>query len=141
MRLLLEIWRYYQLSCGIHLSAISQEVPMNLILNMCPDIILLKLLPYLPGVNEFGANKLTHCGHWCHMVTQVWVNIGSGNVSSKVFCVIHLRVISQVVPMNWISNMCSDITLKINTTYPRGNDLMQVISAMYTVDHVQWNLT
>ena len=37
---------------GIHERAISQEVLMNLIHDMRWDIILLKLLPHLPGVDE-----------------------------------------------------------------------------------------
>ena len=58
----------------------------------------------------------------------IWVDIGTGNGllhdstellpelvlinSSKVFCGIHLRAVSQEVLMNLIHNMCSEITLK-----------------------------
>ena len=44
--------------CGIygHLRAISQELLMNLIDNMCLEIILMKLLPHLPGANELREN-------------------------------------------------------------------------------------
>ena len=41
--------------CDIHLRAISQEVPINQIHNMCSKIPLLKALSHLPG-----ANTLTH---------------------------------------------------------------------------------
>ena len=40
---------------GIHLWAISQEVLMNLIRNMCTEITTWNLLPYLPGANELKA--------------------------------------------------------------------------------------
>ena len=59
---------------------------------------------------------LVHCSLQCH-VTYIWVSIDSGNgwtsvdLSSKMFCGIHLRAISQEVLMNLISNMCSEITL------------------------------
>ena len=42
---------------------------------------------------------------WCQTIT--WTNV---DLSSKVFCGIHLRPISQEVQMNLIQNMCSEIT-------------------------------
>ena len=38
--------------CGIDLMVVSQEVLMNLTCKMCSEIILLQLLPRLPGPNE-----------------------------------------------------------------------------------------
>ena len=77
-------------------------------------------------------SETNHCG----LVTingdiEIWVNIGLGNgllpdgtkplpepslihymnLSSKVFCGIQLRAISQEVFMNLICDMCSEITL------------------------------
>ena len=55
------------------------------------------------------------CQHWLtywfvawryHAIT--WTNV---DVSSKVFCGIHLREISHEIPMEPIRNMCSNITL------------------------------
>ena len=42
----------YSIPAGIHLTAISQQVPKVLFRLMSLKIILLKLLPHLPGVNE-----------------------------------------------------------------------------------------
>ena len=43
---------------SIHLRAISQEVVMNLIRNMCSGITFLKLLPYLLGANELNPFRI-----------------------------------------------------------------------------------
>ena len=43
---------FRQMFCGIHLRAISQDVLMNLILNIYLEIALLKLLPHLSWANE-----------------------------------------------------------------------------------------
>ena len=65
------------------------------------------------------SDSLTHCGlvmpygdiylgqHWWHQAIT-WIDV---DLSSKVFCGIHLRAISQEVLMNMIRNMCSEITL------------------------------
>ena len=49
-------WSKFDLSskmfCVIHLTAISQELFMNLIRNMLSEITLLTLLPLLPEANE-----------------------------------------------------------------------------------------
>ena len=39
--------------CGIPVRAISQEVHMDLICDMCSEITILKWLPDLPGTTEF----------------------------------------------------------------------------------------
>ena len=49
-------WANVELSlhvfCAIHLIAISQEVSTNLNRNMCSEITLLQLQPYVPGASE-----------------------------------------------------------------------------------------
>ena len=44
----------------IHLKAISQEVFMNLICNMRPQITLLRLQPHLPGAKGLTCNNPLH---------------------------------------------------------------------------------
>ena len=58
--------------CGIHLNAISLEMLMNLICNMSSKIILLKLLPHLPG-----DNKLTFVMIFIHFETGMseWLSL------------------------------------------------------------------
>ena len=41
--------------CDVPLKAISQELLMNLIHNICSKVILLKLLPHFPGANELST--------------------------------------------------------------------------------------
>ena len=38
--------------CGIHLRLVSQEMLINFICKLCFEIMLLQLLPHLPGPNE-----------------------------------------------------------------------------------------
>ena len=82
---------------------------------------------------------LTHCVYWLQMVTQIWVNISSGNgllPSAKplyepifishqfMFCGIHWhqRAISQGVPKLLFCIMSLKIRLfKISATSPRGH--------------------
>ena len=42
--------------CGIHLRAISQVMPVNLICSMCLEITLSELLPHFRGANELTGN-------------------------------------------------------------------------------------
>ena len=51
-----QCWLIIKVFCGIHLWAILQEkVFMTLFCYMHLEIILLKLLPYLPGTNELNS--------------------------------------------------------------------------------------
>ena len=50
-------WLIIEVFCGIHPRAISQEVLMNLICNICLEITLPKLLQYVPGANELMKNQ------------------------------------------------------------------------------------
>ena len=53
----------------IHLRAIPQEKPMNLICNLCLMITLLKLFPHLPMANEL---KLLHI-QWKLWLTEIMI--------------------------------------------------------------------
>ena len=46
---------------GIHLRAISQEVLMNFICNVCYEITLMKLLPHLPLASELTVLDISWC--------------------------------------------------------------------------------
>ena len=47
-----QCWLIINVLYGIDLRAISQEMLMNLIRNMCSETTLLNLLPHLPGADE-----------------------------------------------------------------------------------------
>ena len=76
----------------------------ELLVNHCEMVT-----PYMATliwVNTGSGNSLVPNGQWHQDIT--WTNI---DISSKVFCCIHLREISQEVLLNLIHNMYSDITL------------------------------
>ena len=61
---------------------------------------------------------------WCHQaITWTYVDL-----SSKIFCVIHLRSILQGMSMNLIHNMCSGTTLsKLQPHNPVAYELKQTL--------------
>ena len=67
------------------------------------------MTPYTPYTN---INLILHRFRWW-LVTWQHEVITRTNIdfSSKVFCDIHIKAVSQEVLMNWISNMYSKITL------------------------------
>ena len=69
-----QCWLSSKVFCSLHLRAISKEVLMNLIRNMCSEITLSKLLPDLPGVND-----LTHWGRVRHICVGKLSIIDSDN--------------------------------------------------------------
>ena len=54
----LNFWLSSKVIWGSHWSAISQEVILNLIRNMCSDIALSKLLAYLLGDNQLALDDI-----------------------------------------------------------------------------------
>ena len=81
---------------GINLRAVLQEVLMNLIHNMCSEITLLKLLPYLPGGNE-----LISFPHPCPSILAQHL-IQSGSITAFVyFFPKHSQMIPQISSKRW----------------------------------------
>ena len=66
---------------GIHMSAISQEMLMNLFHKMCLEIALLELPPHFPGANELNCDSMasfsiSHDVHkvlFCHFYLFIYL--------------------------------------------------------------------
>ena len=74
-----QCWLSSKVFCSIHLRAVSEEVLVNLICNLCWNITLLKLLPHFPGLDELimesvhlGWNFLALKETQCHVPVQLW---------------------------------------------------------------------
>ena len=74
---------------------------------------------------------------WCHQY-NTWMNV---DLSSNMFCGIHLRAILQEVLMKIICKMCYEIKLlKLLTHLPGVNELRQCIHMKYVII-MQWSNT
>ena len=67
--------------CGIHFRVISQEMLINLIRNMCSEIVLLKSPPHLPATSELTLSPLiiTSIKLLMHSQTSTVLQLRFGN--------------------------------------------------------------
>ena len=88
--------------CGVHLSAVSHEVQMNVIHNKHLEIILLKLLPYIPGTNELSSQipPPSYTGELCVKGNEITLTLYVLNFS------------------DWNINMCSHFMSFLHTDMP-----------------------
>ena len=60
------------------------------------------------------------------------------DLSSKVFCGIHLRAISQEALMNLICNICSEITILKLVHLPGANELNDIRDIICDISRLFW---
>ena len=75
---------YHEICSGSHLRAISQEVLMNLICNMCSEITLLKLPPRLPGANELNLHLTFYAELLSTSKEFILIQVCIGSVGNKI---------------------------------------------------------
>ena len=98
-----------------HLLNANQLPDLTMIYYQLDAKELMKLVKFYISF-KFSLKKMQWLAAWQHQAI-IWTNV---ELTSHVFCGIHLRAISQAVCMKLISNMCLEITLLRPLPHPRG---------------------